>query len=135
VPGFRSYLDKHKANVAVPPLLQKLASTPQWYQDTALSAEAVPVLAHALTRYLVDSKTSQGTEPWDPVFRFHLRCGAQALHRVNLAGSTSSLNLDKSFGVLVNYLYHGDAVDEAQRLNGVPVSPSVAELHRHIPGE
>lgn len=57
----------------------------------------------ALTaRYLLTAK--RGTEPLDPVARFHLRNGAR-LEQINPGGDRSAKGIHESYGVLVNYLY------------------------------
>ncbi|MFZ9895151.1 MAG: malonyl-CoA decarboxylase domain-containing protein, partial [Burkholderiaceae bacterium] len=47
----------------------------------------------------------------DPVAKFHLNNGA-ILERVNLAADLSSKGLKQSFGMMVNYRYDLDKVEE-----------------------
>jgi malonyl-CoA decarboxylase len=46
----------------------------------------------------------QGHEPVDPVARFHLRNGAR-LERLNWLGDTSAAGLQRSAGIMANYVY------------------------------
>ena len=52
--------------------------------------------------YLLNAK--QGTEPADPVARFHLGNGAQ-LERINWLADVSTRGLQRGAGLMVNYLY------------------------------
>jgi malonyl-CoA decarboxylase len=59
----------------------------------------------------------------DPVAKFHLNNGA-ILERVNLAADLSSKGLKQSFGLMVNYRYDLDKVEENHEkfLSGQTVS-------------
>ena len=71
------------------------------------------LLKQALT-YLVDSKREDGF-PNDPVAKFHLGNGA-ILERVNLNSDLSTKGIEQSKGVMVNYLYDLDALEENHEL-------------------
>jgi malonyl-CoA decarboxylase len=47
----------------------------------------------------------------DPVARFHLGNGAR-LERINWLGDTAHRAIVESFGIMVNYLYDHDSVEE-----------------------
>ena len=64
--------------------------------------------------YLVDSKREDGF-PNDPVAKFHLGNGA-ILERVNLNSDLSAKGIEQSKGVMVNYLYDLDALEENHEL-------------------
>jgi malonyl-CoA decarboxylase len=70
--------------------------------------------AKALTRlcaaYLAQTNSDE-TRGCDPVARFHLNNGA-ILDRINVMADTSSKGLRQSFGLMVNYRYELDAVEE-----------------------
>lgn len=70
--------------------------------------------AKALTRlcaaYLAQTNSDE-TRGCDPVARFHLNNGAM-LDRINVMADTSSKGLRQSFGLMVNYRYELDAVEE-----------------------
>ncbi len=60
-------------------------------------------------RYLV-SRRADG-RPRDPVARFHLRNGAR-LERINWLGDVSRKGLRQSVGMMVNYRYRIDDIEE-----------------------
>jgi malonyl-CoA decarboxylase len=47
----------------------------------------------------------------NPVARFHLGNGAR-LERVNWLGNTAPRDIRESFGIMVNYLYDHDTIEE-----------------------
>ena len=108
VPGFRSWLNELVPSLSPAQgrdrwaaLLARL-ETPEWLQDPEaadeISRDLEPLCAYYLTR------AKQGKEPLDPVARFHLRNGAR-LERINLLGDTSPAGIQRSAGLMVNYLY------------------------------
>ena len=64
--------------------------------------------------YLMDSKREDGF-PKDPVAKFHLGNGA-ILERVNLNSDLSAKGIEQSKGVMVNYLYDLDALEQNHEL-------------------
>jgi malonyl-CoA decarboxylase len=81
--------------------------------DWPADAQARQVLREPLLRlaahYLVNVKR-QG-QAYDPVAHFHLRNGA-SLERLNWLADTSGKGLDQSAGIMVNYLYRPDEIDD-----------------------
>lgn len=69
-------------------------------------------LARLAARYLTSAKASRGggRQPLDPVSRFHLGNGA-LIERINPLGDASPKGLQQSFGVMVNYLYDLDDLE------------------------
>ena len=65
-------------------------------------------------KYLTESNRSDGM-PNDPVGRFHIGNGA-SLERVNLKADLSKKGLSQSYGVMANYLYDLDVVEENHEL-------------------
>ena len=53
--------------------------------------------------------------PNDPVARFHIGNGA-ILERINLNADKSEKGFDQSYGVMANYLYDLDIVEENHEL-------------------
>jgi malonyl-CoA decarboxylase len=47
----------------------------------------------------------------DPVARFHLGNGAR-LERINWLGNTATRAMRESFGIMVNYLYDHDSIED-----------------------
>ncbi len=82
--------------------LLKLISNPDWTGNEALATALKEPLMRLCARYLVEEK--QGTQPLDPVARFHLQNGAQ-VERINWMGDTADKGIEQSAGMMVNYLY------------------------------
>ena len=61
-------------------------------------------------KYLTHSERDDGM-PNDPVSRFHIGNGA-SLERINLNADTSEKGMTQSYGVMANYLYDLDVVEE-----------------------
>ena len=55
--------------------------------------------------------TNPGPKAGDPVARFHLGNGAR-LERINWMGNPAPRGMAESFGVMVNYLYDTDTIEE-----------------------
>ncbi len=64
--------------------------------------------------YLTDSDRDDEL-PNDPVAKFHLGNGA-ILERINLNADLSEKGINQSKGVMVNYLYNLDALEENHEL-------------------
>jgi malonyl-CoA decarboxylase len=108
VPGFRTWLARSTmGHPALAPLVGCLG-TPGWNEDdatsTRLQRELVPLCAY----YLLHAK--RGNDALDSVEHFHLGNGAQ-LERINWRGDASPAGLQRSAGMMVNYVYRLDAVD------------------------
>ena len=68
-----------------------------------------PVVIRLCATYLT-RRPSPG-ERIDPVARFHLGNGAR-LERINWLGSTEPRAVQESFGIMVNYLYDHDSIED-----------------------
>src|ERR1700724_3034880 len=109
VPGFRRWLTQQLAQESNPDaaLLPKLARDGWWHdpeQSEPLRAALMPLCATYLTR-----RPSPGNRI-DPVARFHPRNGAR-LERINWLGNTELRAIEESFGIMVNYLYDHDSIE------------------------
>lgn len=108
VPGFRSWLadlaraDRGSAAHATAAAALSGLERSDWYGDTdtsaALERQLVPLCAYYLLR------VKRGDDPADPVARFHLRNGAR-LERINWLSDASAAGLNRSAGLMVNYVY------------------------------
>jgi Malonyl-CoA decarboxylase C-terminal domain/Malonyl-CoA decarboxylase N-terminal domain len=76
--------------------------------QTALKAPLLRLAAH----YLLNEK--HRGRSLNSVANFHLRNGA-SLYRLNWLADTSRAGFDRSYGVMVNYMYAMDAVEENNR--------------------
>ncbi|HEX6828518.1 MAG TPA: malonyl-CoA decarboxylase [Burkholderiales bacterium] len=80
-----------------------------WALDRKLASALRDPVLRLTARYLLEA-TQEG-RPADPVARFHLGNGAR-LERLNWMADLSAKGLRRSFGVMVNYLYDPDAIEE-----------------------
>ena len=83
-------------------------------------------------KYLTHSERDDGM-PNDPVSRFHIGNGA-SLERINLNADTSEKGMTQSYGVMANYLYDLDVVEENHEIffknKVVPVSSEIESLRK-----
>jgi malonyl-CoA decarboxylase len=102
VPSFSVWLGDRRADLSL-----RLAE-PDWMKDKkksqGLKQEVEPLCAHYLLNVKQGLNPKQGREPVDPVARFHLRNGAR-LERLNWLGDTSAAGLQRSAGIMANYVY------------------------------
>ena len=85
-------------------------------------------------KYLTESDRKDGM-PNDPVGRFHIGNGA-SLERVNLDADLSEKGLLQSYGVMANYLYDLDVVEENHEIfyknKVVPVSSKIKSIKKKL---
>jgi len=116
VPGFSSWLERHLADMAPTGLtpeqrdILRNSADPGWVLDPAQAQAVNQALLPAAAYYFLRAKTSGG-KPVDPVARFHLGNGAR-LERLNPGGDLSIKGLRQSRGLMVNYLYDLDAIEQ-----------------------
>ncbi len=108
-PHFREWLtntlraqEGDPKRAAVAGLLRKIAS-PDAPMDNAPRDGTQRDLVALCAYYLLHAKHMK--EPLDPVARFHLRNGAR-LERINPLGDTSETGMQRSAGLMVNYIYN-----------------------------
>jgi malonyl-CoA decarboxylase len=109
VPGFRRWLTQHLAEESKPDaaLLPKLTRDGWWHdpeQSEPLRAALMRLCATYLTRSALPGNRI------DPVARFHLGNGAR-LERINWLGNTELRAIQESFGIMVNYLYDHNNIE------------------------
>src|SRR5882762_3919409 len=110
VPGFRRWLMQRLAvgsdpDTALMPELERDG----WWHDLAQSEKLRPALMRLCARYLT-RQPSPGSRV-DPVARFHLGNGAR-LERINWLGNAARRAIQESFGIMVNYLYDHDSIED-----------------------
>ena len=101
VPGLRNWIKNKKPKFEM--ILEKFKKSEQF-----LKVE--PSLMNCAGNYFLKSDRPDGM-PNDPVARFHLGNGA-SLEQINYLGDTSLNGLNLSGGLMVNYLYDLDKVEE-----------------------
>jgi malonyl-CoA decarboxylase len=109
VPGFRRWLTQPLAEESNPDvaLLPNLARD-GWWRDPEQSEPLRTALMRLCATYLT-RRPSPGNRI-DPVARFHLGNGAR-LERINWLGNTEFRAIQESFGIMVNYLYDHDSIE------------------------
>lgn len=119
VPGFRKWLGERLETMNGHPefstLRHSLArlDSSKWFENTKLSLELQRDLVPLCAYYLLRAK--QEKEPLDSVARFHLRNGAR-LERINWLADTSPMGMQRSSGLMANYVYRLDDVERNHEL-------------------
>lgn len=115
IPGFRRWLaaPDTRVGLSVGPKAERrhalLAKIDEAGWHTGEADEPLQKLLMRLCAwYLLHAK--QGTEPLDPVSRFHLGNGA-SMERLNWLGDTSESGMARSAGMMVNYVYRLNDVE------------------------
>jgi malonyl-CoA decarboxylase len=80
-----------------------------WRGDATLARKLRDPVFRLAAHYLLEAK--QDGLPLDPVARFHLGNGAR-IERLNWLADTSGKGMKQSCGLMVNYLYDPDAIEE-----------------------
>jgi malonyl-CoA decarboxylase len=89
--------------------LQLLIARKEWTPELRKVME--PVLVRLCARYLAVESASNKKRAADPVAHFHLSNGAR-IERINWRADTSAKGLRESVGMMVNYLYAVDAIED-----------------------
>ena len=139
IPGLRRWAEKHPqvlAQIFDEEWRQRLArhlpggETPSaeavpglladggWAGNERLSRVMGPALTRLAAHYFMQAKASDRGEksggvakPFDPVARFHLGNGAR-VERINVLADTSANGFKQSYGLMVNYLYDPDGIED-----------------------
>jgi malonyl-CoA decarboxylase len=91
--------------------LDAILDDPRWTEDDNVKRVLEPVLKAAAAHYLAREKRSDGRRARDPVAHFHLTNGAR-IERLNWLGDSSSNGLRQAAGLMVNYLYDLEKIEE-----------------------
>lgn len=113
VPALADWVARNPAALAE----QGIALSPEalaegeWAQDKAQARRLRQPLLQLGAHYLATAKGRKGSLPFDPVARFHLGNGAR-IERLNFLADTSAKGFRQSFGLMVNYLYAPDDLED-----------------------
>jgi malonyl-CoA decarboxylase len=137
LPGFARWVAKNPREPAAAGLTLDAAqlAAGEWRQDSTAVRGINESLAQLAARYLTAAKAArgEGRQPLDAVARFHLGNGAR-IERINPGGDSSAKGLQQSFGVMVNYLYDLDEleqnVESFAREGAIATSAAVRRLAR-----
>jgi malonyl-CoA decarboxylase len=116
VPGFSAWLSRERRAEASSFLDEEAKGTlaalddEGWWADPVRSEAVRRALLPAAASYFLRARTPGG-RPVDPVARFHLGNGAR-LERLNFLGDVSAKGLRQSHGLMVNYCYDLDTIEE-----------------------
>jgi malonyl-CoA decarboxylase len=127
VPGFRAWLDplleKGEDNILTPSEIKDIRSLSKdgnqallsllnsnWANDAKIENRLKSILIRLCASYLLQEKKGKKAT-LDPVAHFHLTNGSR-LERINWLGDTSSKGMKQSAGLMVNYYYDLDDIDE-----------------------
>lgn len=109
VPGFREWLrsvsgdaDKRALLLDDLRLVDATLSRPKSSDSAHVKEPVKEAFLRLCAYYLVNEK--RGGHPLDPVARFHLGNGA-SLERINWSADGSAAGAERSFGMMVNYVY------------------------------
>ena len=115
-PNFAEWLKRERANEASLAIdaddreaLGALDRANWWLDDQLVEVIGEPIM-RAAAWYYVRARNRRGL-PVDAVARFHLGNGAR-LQRLNWIADTSERALEQSFGLMVNYLYDLDFIEQ-----------------------
>jgi malonyl-CoA decarboxylase len=113
-PGFRRWLTQRLTAGSDPDaaLLPELERD-GWWRDLAQSEKLRPALMRQCALYLTQKPSPRSR--FDPVARFHLGNGAR-LERINWLGNAARRAIQESFGIMVNYLYDHDSIEDNHEL-------------------
>jgi len=109
IPRFASWLkdirDNQNFGALSPDEIEKLQDLDNvdWQDGGDQRAQLEEPLRHLAARYLLSAKSARN-QVLDPVARFHLGNGAR-LERINWLGDLSPAGIERSHGLMVNYLY------------------------------
>ena len=115
-PNFAAWLNRERTSEASLALDEDDRETlavlakPDWWRDPASAAAVREPLIRAAAWYYLRGRNPRGL-PLDFVARFHLGNGAR-LERLNWLGDTSERALAQSHGLMVNYLYDLDYIEQ-----------------------
>ncbi len=114
IPGFTAWLAT-KASEGAKSTLTALhgLQTSDWHQQPALAASLQKMLTPLCAHYLLTALRDGA--PADPVARFHLGNGARA-ERLNWLADTSPRGLKNCAGMMINYVYHLDQIEDNHEL-------------------
>lgn len=91
-------------------LAQIIAGGSGWQDDPALTKALREPLLRIAAGYLTGTRRGDG-QPTDTVARFHLGNGAR-IERLNWLADTANKGLRQSWGIMVNYLYDPDRIED-----------------------
>ncbi len=128
MPRFHAWIEGQDQGTGEVPLKAMFVNR-AWSRDAGASTTLRAPLLELAARYLLEAK--RGRRAFDPVAHFHLSNGAR-LERINWLADTSAKGMREAAGMMVNYLYRLDQIDDNQsayaREGRIAVAPAVSAL-------
>jgi len=109
LPQFCAWLKRTPEALAGLGLTLAQLQSGDWAQDKGLARRLRDPIEALAARYLYTVR--QNGRPFDPVARFHLGNGAR-IERIDFLADTSAKGLKQSCGLMVNYLYDPDEIEQ-----------------------
>lgn len=114
--------------------MRQILAGEDWHRSPPLAAALRAPLLRVAAHYLTGIKDEGRLV--DPVARFHFGNGAR-IERLNWLADTSRKGLAQSFGLMVNYRYVPDAIEDNVeafvREGRIDEAPDVRRLHKAVP--
>ena len=102
-----------------------------WWQLPDIREPMREPMLRAAAWYFLRARTPRGT-PVDSVARFHLGNGAR-LERLNFLGDANENGIKQSYGLMVNYLYDLDHIEENhEAFAGARTVVAASAVKRHL---
>jgi malonyl-CoA decarboxylase len=111
MPRFREWVETQGGSGGTAEGLKAMFVNRGWSRDAGAAATLKAPLMQLAAHYLLEAK--RGKRALDPVAQFHLSNGAR-LERINWLADTSAKGMRESAGMMVNYLYRLDQIDDNQ---------------------
>ena len=111
LPRFREWLETQGSSDGANDPLKAMFVNRAWSRDAGAAATLKAPLMQLAAHYLLEAK--RGKRALDPVAHFHLSNGAR-LERINWLADTSAKGMRESAGMMANYLYRLDQIDDNQ---------------------
>ena len=89
--------------------LRAILARSDWWRDAEIAEVLRPLLTRLVARYLLRERRRGRSA--DPVAHFHLSNGAR-LEQINWLGDRTDNGMKQSAGIMVNYLYRLDHIDQ-----------------------
>ncbi|MDR1349248.1 MAG: malonyl-CoA decarboxylase [Zoogloeaceae bacterium] len=110
LPGDLERIGKLAHCPPTPESIQALLTAHEWAANPRLARDLQNPLTRLAAHYLLTAKAGE-RRIYDPVARFHLGNGAR-VERLNFLADTAPKGLQQSYGMMVNYLYAPDDIEE-----------------------
>ncbi len=111
LPNFRTWVESRTpSEKSDDSALRAIFYERRWAREEQLATSLRGPITELCAHYLLEGKRPNG-KALDPVAHFHLSNGAR-LERINWLADTSAARMRESAGMMVNYVYRLDRIDE-----------------------